>query len=192
MADESGPFSSQVGRGSNLSRARQASKPNLEIEAARARQVIKPVVNDPETLRISSLTAAHGGEGRHAGWLAVGIGLVAVAGAIVFVATRGPGLPAEQPEHVVPPTAPLRPNEEKVQLILRAAPPEATFRIDDGPSLENPYVGDVPRSVNKHTITAVAPGYIERMREVRFDSNLTLDLSLEKAQNGGERSTQHP
>jgi serine/threonine-protein kinase len=70
------------------------------------------------------------------------------------------------------------PPATEVTLILRASPLEVHFAIDDGPAVENPYVGHVPIDTKTHRIRAEAPGYVSESEEVRFERDLSLRFSL--------------
>jgi serine/threonine-protein kinase len=92
---------------------------------------------------------------------------------VVTPSAASAAIVAPTPSNVVAP----RP---EVQIVLKGIPADVRFQIDEGPLLENPYVGRMPRSPDLHRIRAVAPGYRDRLRTIRFESNMTLELVLEK------------
>jgi serine/threonine-protein kinase len=67
-----------------------------------------------------------------------------------------------------------------LRLTLRAAPPEAAFFIDDGPKLDNPYVGVVAADGLEHKIRVVAVGHVERTRIVPFVEDIDVEVALER------------
>lgn len=68
---------------------------------------------------------------------------------------------------------------QEVRLQLRALPASAKITLD-GRQLENPYVGAVAKDGKKHALLVEAEGYGSERREVVFDADIVLDLTLEK------------
>jgi eukaryotic-like serine/threonine-protein kinase len=77
--------------------------------------------------------------------------------------------------------APTRPFvAETITLTLRATPPEARFRIDKGPELENPFIGEFARDDLPHTLWIVAPGHVLEVMPLMFrEDQQIMDLSLD-------------
>jgi eukaryotic-like serine/threonine-protein kinase len=67
---------------------------------------------------------------------------------------------------------------DDVTLTLRATPKEAHFTIDEGPSLENPCTGWVPRDTKAHRIRAEAPGFVGETQETHFDRDVSIRFAL--------------
>jgi eukaryotic-like serine/threonine-protein kinase len=65
-----------------------------------------------------------------------------------------------------------------VTLILRATPMDARFKIDDGPPLDNPYVGRVSSDDKIHIVRVEAPGYVGETEDVRFDRDVSMRFAL--------------
>jgi hypothetical protein len=105
------------------------------------------------------------------GFIAAVAGIAAVLGAIAFVSVKPAPAQANGGQAGAP---------ETVDVVLRAEPREAHFSIDEGPALENPWVGRVPRDGKAHLIRVRAPGHQEKTREVTFDRDITLGLLLIK------------
>jgi serine/threonine protein kinase len=70
---------------------------------------------------------------------------------------------------------------ETVTLTLRATPLEARFKIDDGPSVDNPYVGKLAKDKKVHFIRAEAPGFLAKSEEVHFDRDVSMRFALGRA-----------
>lgn len=77
------------------------------------------------------------------------------------------------------------PTRGEVVLTLRATPLETTFRIDDGPPLENPYVGRFPRDAREHVVRATAPGHRTQTQSVTLSQDTSLRFALSRADAGG-------
>jgi serine/threonine-protein kinase len=87
---------------------------------------------------------------------------------------------------------PARP--QTVRISVRTLPEDATIRIDDGPSVTSPYVGEVLANGNSRVIEASAPGYASELRRVTFDRDQELVLELSSLTRDGKRvkSTRKP
>jgi eukaryotic-like serine/threonine-protein kinase len=81
----------------------------------------------------------------------------------------------------VPPPPPTAAKKETVTVTLRATPLETHFTVDDGPPLENPYVGTFEADGKPHRIRADAPGFIPQVTTATFDRDVSLRLSLAAA-----------
>jgi serine/threonine-protein kinase len=99
-------------------------------------------------------------------------------------ASDKPATPAAVPPPVVEipkqPTAgedpPARP--QTVRVTVRTVPEDATIRIDDGPSVASPYVGEVIANGSSRVVEASAPGYASELRRVIFDRDQELQFEL--------------
>jgi serine/threonine-protein kinase len=69
---------------------------------------------------------------------------------------------------------------QPITLTLRATPMETRFRIDDGPWLENPYIGSFPRDDRPHVIHAQAEGYPMKEGAVVFKEDVSIRFTLSK------------
>jgi hypothetical protein len=118
------------------------------------------------------------------GWVAV-VGLTALAvtlgtaAATVFAfkptsGSRGRGH-VENESNVTKP----------ITVTLRATPLETQFWIDDGPPLDNPYIGMFPRDRREHVIRAAAPGYPPKQETVIFRDDVSLRFALALAGRSG-------
>jgi hypothetical protein len=76
-------------------------------------------------------------------------------------------------------------SDKPITLTLRATPLETQFSIDDGPPLENPYIGTFPRDHREHVIRAVAPGYPAKRETVVFGDDLSLRFALSMGARSG-------
>jgi hypothetical protein len=70
--------------------------------------------------------------------------------------------------------------QETLVLTLRASPTHARFYLDDGPAIENPFIGTLPRDGKAHALRVEAEGHVTRMRELTFDKDVVVDVSLDK------------
>jgi serine/threonine-protein kinase len=125
---------------------------------------------------------------RPALWAAVAL----VAGLSALVAVRvmrpvvpegvsGPAASGAVPAPGPPAETTAAPHAETVRIALRAVPADARFSIDDGPLLENPYVGERPRDEREHAVRIEAPGHEPKIMAVSFDRDVMLDVTLSKA-----------
>jgi len=129
---------------------------------------------------------------RRTGLMLLLVATAAAVGAILFSRIDGsPGQDA-QPEQAAPratdaPTPEQAPSTEaaskedesaKVRVTLRAVPASARFSIDDGPWLDNPYVGEVSIDADTHRIRIEASGHDPKTVTVGFDKEVLLDITL--------------
>ncbi len=109
---------------------------------------------------------------------AVGLALIAIGISVASFRT-GSTVPTVTPVE----SRTEAPNEEPApfaDMILRAEPSTATFAIDDSPELSNPYISNFTRAKETHVIHIRAPGYRDRTLEVSFETDLVVDVILEK------------
>jgi serine/threonine-protein kinase len=96
------------------------------------------------------------------------------------------------------PTSPVvEPVGKEIVVRLRTTTAGARFRVDDGPALENPFLGRFPRDDREHTIRVEAPGYEPQTRTMRFAEDVDLDLTLPRktgnpAADGNDSSLRKP
>jgi hypothetical protein len=82
-------------------------------------------------------------------------------------ANAGKGSPTPAPLSTTP-----------ISITLRATPLETHFSIDNGPPLENPYIGSFPRDSQPHVIRAIAPGYPPKQETVLFKEDVSMRFTL--------------
>jgi hypothetical protein len=101
--------------------------------------------------------------------------------ATASVANKPNTAQAKEPEPKAAATAPTQPaaRPETVRINLRTVPEDATIRIDDGPELASPYVGQVLSTTNPRVIQVSAEGYVSERRTVTFDRDQELLMQLE-------------
>ena len=66
----------------------------------------------------------------------------------------------------------------EITVTLRATPLETRFAIDDGPLLDNPYIGRFPRDAREHRVRALAPGFVPIEKRTRFDDDVSVKFTL--------------
>lgn len=101
------------------------------------------------------------------------IAMLAAVGAAALVAV-GVGVSGA----LTPASGTALPPKPEVTLILRATPLDTHFKIDDGPTLENPYVGRVPFDDKVHIIHVEAAGFVGETEDVRFDRDVSMRFAL--------------
>lgn len=69
---------------------------------------------------------------------------------------------------------------EAVTVDIRATPSTSTISVDDAQVVGNPFRGNYRRDALMHHIRATAPGYTPAIRDVPFDSNVRLELALQR------------
>ncbi|WP_240359582.1 serine/threonine protein kinase [Pyxidicoccus trucidator] len=103
------------------------------------------------------------------------------------VVPRAGGAAATPEGTVIPPTggaatalaqAPAEPTE--VELQVTVTPRKAQLRLDDKPLVGNPFSDSFPRDGRVHTLRVTAAGYAPVVKEVRFDRDLALDITLSR------------
>ncbi len=68
---------------------------------------------------------------------------------------------------------------QDIKLRVRALPASAKITLDDDQQLDNPHVGSVRKDGRAHTIRVSAAGFEPKERQVTFDADVVLDLSLD-------------
>jgi eukaryotic-like serine/threonine-protein kinase len=91
-----------------------------------------------------------------------------------------PVAPAQPVAHPVEPPVPAKP--VMVDVEIRVSPETATVSIDGKDIDGNPFSSRYPIDDVVHHIRASAPGYIAKSRAVVFNTNVTLDLALERSE----------
>ncbi|MEI9936987.1 MAG: protein kinase [Pseudomonadota bacterium] len=104
------------------------------------------------------------------GWLAIG----GAHGNAPPVVASAPVKPSVAPRESASAAAP----NNSITVTLRAYPPRAVLYFDDGPPLPNPYRLTVPPDSNAHQVRASAPGFGDRVEELRLDSSKEVQLTL--------------
>jgi len=79
-----------------------------------------------------------------------------------------------------PATDPKPADPMTLVLTMRASPPKAKFYLDQGPAIENPYIGTFPRDGKTHELRIEADGYVTKTRELVFDKDVVVDVALDK------------
>jgi hypothetical protein len=88
-----------------------------------------------------------------------------------------PAPPAREeasPPILLPPGAPLR-------LVIRTTPPDATVLLDGKRLGRTPYSGSVEAAAGKHSIRIRRQGYSSVSLEVKLDSDITREITLQRA-----------
>jgi serine/threonine-protein kinase len=155
-----------------------------------------PTEDTPEGTVVTTLTKASRRLKRR-----LGLGIAALAGAFAILvwiglSAGGEQEPGDESGAVAQPlgdpattaaasaTAP-----SMIRMTLRAVPEQAVFRVDDGPALDNPYIGKVPADGKEHIVTVSAEGYKTKNLHVIFDKDIIFDLPLESlAGHSGKRA----
>src|SRR5262249_41276233 len=107
------------------------------------------------------------------------LGLLAVAGLVLFLVTRGghetPTVTAIESPRVstVEPGAQVRVN-------IRATPGDALMVLDGKTLGDNPHIEQRARDGAVHLLEVSAPGYAARSLDVRFDQDVNLDIQLNR------------
>jgi hypothetical protein len=102
--------------------------------------------------------------------------LIAAGSAAAMVLVRKPIPRTAAPPAPVTSRAPEV--ARKINVTLRATPLETRFAIDDGPPVDNPYVGTFPRDGLHHRIRATAPGTPPKEETVVFDKDVSIRFAL--------------
>jgi serine/threonine protein kinase len=123
-------------------------------------------------------------------WVWLVAGGAVVVGAVGVIAATAPRDVKPIVHAVIEPVAPpprpavrpVEPAPTAVALEIRVSPDGATISIDGKPVEGNPYLGRFATDNLVHHIRATAPGFLPKSRAVSFLNNVTLDLSLERAE----------
>jgi eukaryotic-like serine/threonine-protein kinase len=111
------------------------------------------------------------------------LGCVLLGLAVRYVGTRHAGLAAPVPatdSALVAAAAAPHEAPELVEVIAHVSPPTAQIAIDGAPVLGNPFHGHYPKNGEIHHIFASADGYESKSKDISFDDNLSLDVSLDR------------
>jgi serine/threonine-protein kinase len=164
--------------------ASEASRPSLpptsSIETAR---LAAPAIESTNTSTVYSAVqpSPHAASpSRRNVVVAMGVVAAAIVAAIAFVVPRG-GSMATKPVDPTPlPTASqtAAPGVATIRITLRASPPSATLFLDDSALPSNPYAHDYPADGTAHRVRASAPSYGDETREIVFDANASMEISL--------------
>lgn len=68
--------------------------------------------------------------------------------------------------------------ESRITVTLRATPLETRFSIDEGPILENPFIGQFPIDDRLHRIRAFAADYPDKEEMARFNQDVSIRFAL--------------
>jgi eukaryotic-like serine/threonine-protein kinase len=84
------------------------------------------------------------------------------------------------------PTAPPAASATTAHVVIRVSPANAQIFVDSASVGQNPFEANYPRSTDKHTIRAVAPGHAPKVEEMAFGSSeVSISLSLDRLGGGG-------
>lgn len=120
--------------------------------------------------------------------IAVGVVILTAIGCVAFVIARRS---TARPAVAAIPVAPAPVVEEKITLRLNATPPGASVLIDDEEARTAPLDVRVKKDEQQHRVRVEADGYIPKTETVRFASNLSLTVNLQRvpAKKGEPSST---
>ncbi len=104
------------------------------------------------------------------------VAVVAIVGAVVW--SKSSAQTTAPPKPAAHPAASEAPVPQLVTITLRADPPEAELRIDDGPKLTSPQVITTAANARLHVVIASLDGYETQNRQVAFDHNQEIVLGL--------------
>ncbi|MEI9951030.1 MAG: serine/threonine-protein kinase [Pseudomonadota bacterium] len=108
------------------------------------------------------------------GWLTLG----GAHGEVPAVVASAPSLTPGLAPSAVAAVAAAATSENPITVTLRAYPPRAALYLDDGPALPNPYRLTVLPDSKAHQLRAAAPGFTDRVDELRFDESKEVRLTL--------------
>ncbi|HVY47650.1 MAG TPA: serine/threonine-protein kinase, partial [Minicystis sp.] len=134
----------------------------------------------------SSTSQLHASNARRGLVAAVALAGGAALAVVFWVMTQGRRPQAGAAPPPVATAAPAAPTSTEVELRVRATPPGATIFVDDRPVSGNPYVGKVPKNA-AHTIRVEADGYVSTRRTVNAESDLDVELALQKDEKTADR-----
>jgi serine/threonine-protein kinase len=105
------------------------------------------------------------------GLFAVALAVALAASVALFVGTRSKApAPSAAPVDVMP---------AQVQLTIVAAPTHAQLFLDDVKLSGNPFIGRFPRDNAEHRLRAEAPGFTATNRVLFFQSDQSIEMSLQ-------------
>ncbi len=114
---------------------------------------------------------------------ALGASVVFLMLAVVVLVLRGrssnvtPSVEA-LPQGEARPAAEPAPEVKRVRVRIHASPADAKLTLDGRALGDNPWIGEVPRDDLPHRLVISREGYEPLERTLRFDHNLSLELSL--------------
>lgn len=76
-------------------------------------------------------------------------------------------------------------DKDSVEVFLSASPSFARFQIDQGPILDAPWTGRVPRDDQEHDVLVSADGYFARVVKMRFTRDAGLEVALQRVPDFG-------
>jgi len=91
-----------------------------------------------------------------------------------------------------PASATAAAGDHTITVTLRAYPQRAVLYFDDGPALPNPYVMTTAPDSNMHVVRASAPGFGDRVEELRMDSSKEVQLTLSTLTSAGHGPSAKP
>jgi hypothetical protein len=100
-----------------------------------------------------------------------------------------PVKPSAAPEATKPAAAV---SDSPITVMLRASPPKALLYLDNGPALPNPYQLTVIPDTNPHQLRASAPGFADRVEDLRLDSSKEVQLTLSTLAVGAHPASMRP
>ncbi len=128
----------------------------------------------------------------------VAVALLAVAGVAGLYLTRTSGAsavgtsagsassPSALPARPEPSMAAAPASAATAHVVIRVSPANAQIFVDSAAVGQNPFEANYPRSGDKHTIRAVAPGHAPKVEEMAFGSSeVSVSLSLDRLGGGG-------
>jgi serine/threonine protein kinase len=139
----------------------------------------------PSTPSSLVLSASQPPEAKKKPVVLIGAVVCAAIAGIVWLVTWKPAgdeaKPAASATATVAPAAPTTPpTANEVEIKVVAYPAEAKIFIDNKPVVGNPYAGKFPKDSGEHQIRAEAPGHAPRARTISFESNIAVDITLDK------------
>jgi hypothetical protein len=78
------------------------------------------------------------------------------------------------------PPAPVPSARSKIELQIVVSPRKAQATLDNKPLPRLPYTGKVPRDGKVHVLRVSAPGFTPLVKEIAFEKDLAVDLTLQK------------
>jgi hypothetical protein len=80
-------------------------------------------------------------------------------------------------------------SEKSVRVRVRVTPAAAELTLDGKRLASNPFSGTLPLDSSDHVLAASAPGYVGVTHNIRLDSDLDVDLTLQPAAPRGTTGT---
>jgi serine/threonine-protein kinase len=177
---DSGPMSEAPSGGSAPSPPVGDTPPSdssLQPETDTAAQLPQRPVGDTKTI---PMPPARSGRSWRIALIMTALALTSLTAAITIYAFRPKA--ERRPARKESPA----PSTKPITVTLRATPLETRFSIDDGPQLDNPFMGLFPRDGRPHVIRASAQGYSVKQETVVFGEDVTLRFALSTASRAGK------